>query len=812
MSYIRNNEIKDLSFLHDLSEEQKSAVVYNDSPQLVLSGAGSGKTKVLISKIAYLIKALDIPPYNILAITFTKKAAKEMRDRISRLIGGEYSKKINMGTFHSIFLKILRENISFLKHKKYKSNFQIIDESEVKKIIKNILLEQFSDVLNEIFQKKNINDKVKSYLELKNLIHRIIKKIMWLKCEGITYKDYQKMEKEIENDEKRGMAFFKSIYRAYVKECIRKNVMDFEDLIINTLYLFKENARILEKYQKKFKYILIDEYQDTNRTQYEIIKALAWKSHKICGVGDDYQSIYSFRGSDIKNIDNFSKAFKDSKIFKLCQNYRSNSTIVKIADLLIKNNQNQIKKDLFSNIKEIDGKVNILINETGINECENISEIIKQLINDGKCAYKDIAILYRMNIQSYPFLKIFFKKNIPHTINNRITFYETKVIQNIFYYLKFIINLNLNSDCYLKNIINYPPRGIDEHIQNKLFSIAKANNINAWDIIKNCEDKEFIQKYSIDRNMKHKLLPFKKLILKLISTVNNKRVYGIVSELIESLELKKYLRNDPSSLEKVNNLLEKIEEMEDEYVQFSYSLEKYTLKEFLEQISVFMGNEEDNNDNKVKLMTIHQAKGLEFEYVFVVGLEEGFYPIYASNFDDEEIEEERRILYVAITRAKTNCYLSYAKLRQIGETESERSVSRFLNEIYNEDLVQFCQPPLKKENPEKNDDKVKQYKEENNNKNSIENNNKHLISNQKDYKTKKNIKIENQSVNDNINNKIMPINEKEETNNNNNMKKSNNKKAKEQNKNENIINDIKTDFNIKENNFENKMLNKKRKK
>ena len=818
MSDNQDNENNSLLFLNDLSEEQKESVIYCDSPQLILSGAGSGKTRVLTYKIIYLIKIKKIRPYNILALTFTKKAANEMKSRISKLIGENYAKDIKMGTFHSIFYRILKRNISYLEDKKYNSNFNIIDESEVKKLIKDILFNQFSDIVNKIIEKKGINDKVKSYFEIKCLINRIIKKIMNLKIKGITYDIYQNMENEIEKDKKRDLEYFKNIYEIYVKECKKKNVMDFEDLILNTLLLFKKNKNILEKYQNKFKYILIDEFQDTNHTQFEIIKYLSLKSQKICCVGDDCQSIYSFRGADINNIDNFSKTFPNYKLFKLCQNYRSTSNIIQVADLLIKHNKKQIEKNLFSKIKEIDGKVNILINETGINECENISEIIKTLIKDKKCDYKDIAILYRMNIQSYLFKDTFFKRDIPHKINNRISFYETKVIQNIIEYLKFILNPNL--DLSLRKIINYPSRNIDEHNQNKLFSMAKSNNVSVWEIIKDCDNREYAKKYHIDKHLKKKLLSFREIILKIISIVNNKRVYGIVYELIESLELKHYLRNDHSSLEKINMLLEKIEEMEEDCIQLG--LEKYTLKEFLEQISELVGNEEDYNENKVKLMTIHQAKGLEFKYVFVVGLEEGFYPIFCDLYEDE-IEEERRVLYVAITRAKIKCYLSYANNRIIEEHNSKRTVSRFINEINNKELVQIYQFPdsLQKNN----NSEIENSNEKNNN------NNDKLITNNKNDKImnifekeineieKKNNNIikgdnkdntKNEGI-DYINNNIISLNEKEDNDNNDINKEKKIKNKKKLNLNENLKNNQTNIYKIEENNnHEIKMLVKKR--
>ena len=369
---------------------------------------------------------------------------------------------------------------------------------------------------------------------------------------------------------------------------------------------------------------------------------------------------------------------------------------MKVADLLIRNNKKQIQKDLYSDIKEQDGKVKLLINKGGMDEAEKIAYIIKKLIKDKKCEYKDIAILYRTNIQSYPFQKIFFKRNIPHKLCNRIGFFETKIVVNIFSYLKFIINPNL--DFCLQRIINYPPRNIGEKTQKSLFSLAKNKNINCWEIIKNCDNKEKIEEYEIDKDLQKKLLPFKNTILYLISIKDKKRVSEIIQELVEYLELKKYLINDSSSIEKINMLIDKVEEMELEFINFGG--ENYTLSNFLDQTSLLLGNEENydkkstGDDNKVKLMTIHQAKGLEFTYVFVVGLEEGFYPCSMCDENDDEIEEERRILYVAITRAKVNCYISYAKRRLIGDETKNRFESRFIKEINNNELIEIYNPPL----------------------------------------------------------------------------------------------------------------------
>jgi DNA helicase-2/ATP-dependent DNA helicase PcrA len=560
-----NNEIKEddtLAFLNKLNKQQQEAVTHCNSPQLVLSGAGSGKTRVLTNKIVYLIKIMNIRPYNILALTFTNKAANEMKQRITKLIGEEYAKNIHMGTFHSIFLKILRRNISFLEDKKYKPNFQIIDEDDTKKMIRNILEERFDHIVQNIISSKGVNDRINSSIIVNSLVRKITEKIMLLKNRGITYEEYYKLNDEIKKDEVNGFVYLKNVYQIYVEECKKKNVMDFEDLLLNTFLLFKNNISILQKYQQLYKYILVDEFQDTNHVQFEILKALSWQSHNICGVGDDCQSIYSFRGADIINFNHFLNSFPKTEIIQLNRNYRSASNIVKLADLLIKNNKNQIEKNLYSSIDSIDGKIKLLINENGIEEAEKIGFIINNLVNDKRCEYKDIAILYRMNLQSYPFQKIFFRRNIPHKLCNRIGFYETKIIQNIFAYLKFLIN---PLDIWLNKIIDYPKRGIGVKTKKNLFSLAKANNISGWEIINNCDNKEKINEYKIDNKLQNALLPFKNMILNLQSFLNIKSVYAFVLYLIEFIELKQFLKNDSSSLEKINMLLEKIEESEQEY-------------------------------------------------------------------------------------------------------------------------------------------------------------------------------------------------------------------------------------------------------
>ena len=796
-----NKENDSLSFLDGLNEQQKEAVIDCRFPQLILSGAGSGKTTVLINKIIYLMKIKHISPKNILALTFTRKAADEMKQRIAKYIDERMAKQVEMGTFHSIFSKILRKNISSL-NKIYNSDYKIIEENKVNKFIKNIVITHFDIVVKKIMEKKGSNDKINYNYELDALVRRIAKKIMILKNKGTTYEDYNKLANEIEKDKERGLEYFNNIYELYVKECQKKNIMDFEDLLLNTFLLFKNNKNILDFYQKKFQYILIDEYQDTNLIQFDILKELSANSRNICGVGDDYQSIYSFRGATLSNISNFTIFFPDVTKIILCQNYRSNSNIVKVSNELIKNNNKQIPKDLFSQKKETDGNVTIIENKTGIDETIAISNIIKDLINEKKCKFKDIAILYRLNIQCSPFQKMFFNKNIPYNINNRIGFYEAKIIKYIYAYLKFVTEPN--SDFYLKKIINYPKRNINEDAQEHLFSLSKSRNISGWEIIKSCDNLEKMKEFRINKKLQRKLMRFKKKILNIMSKLNNNnRVYDIVSELIKSLRLRRYLKNDSSSLEKMDILLEKISEFEEEYINLG--IEKYTIKEFLEQMSFFIDDKDSfDHENKVNLMTIHQAKGLEFKYVFVVGLEEGFYPLsYYDNGDD--LEEERRILYVAITRAKEKCYISYSNERIIETEKVKRNPSRFISEINNKELVEIYKPQLYDINLDEKKIRIN-----------------NIISQKNDIELQN--KKENKSINYKVNNenKINFMEESNDNKNNNNSKFTENKDLQnEEEEINNLLNNYvisKEIFEFQENEINNvenlakfKFVNKKRK-
>ena len=669
-------------FIDDLNDEQKEAVISEGRPQLVLSGAGSGKTRVLTYKIIYLLRVKNIPPENILALTFTNKAANEMKERIINLIGANYTKKLTIGTFHSIFCKILRKNIIYLKGKKYKADFKIIVEHESKDIIKNIIEDDFSNEFELYLYIKNFNDNVNREKMLRRLTKQFKEKISLFKNRGITYEQYAELQKELDEDNMNFTPFFKNVYKNYVLKCQEKNLMDFDDLLLNTMILFsdKNNIKILEKYQNIFQYILVDEYQDTNPVQYEIIKALAWNNKNIFVVGDDYQNIYSFRGASKLNIDYFKNNFSGCKETKLCQNYRSNSTIVEVSNKLIKNNKHQIFKNLFSKIKETDGRIKLLTCKNGIDEASKVTFIIQELIKNRKCNYKDIVILYRMNKQFYPFKTIFFKRGIPHKIFNAKSIFESKIIKTIYYYLRYIDDQS--SDYFLSKIINFPKRNIGKASVDKLLSMSKSKGINCWKIINNCDNSEIVKEYGISKDLQSKLLPFKKIITYLISFSKTNRLYKIIEEMISYLKLDSYLQ-DESTREQIELLKEKVEEMEQEHIKIS--LEKFTLSEFLEEFSLLVDNEENDEEeskkDRVKLMTIHQAKGLEFKYVFIVGLEEGYYPCGKYVTDEEELEEERRIFYVAITRAKINCYLSYAEERLFETEFKKREESRFLSEI-----------------------------------------------------------------------------------------------------------------------------------
>lgn len=620
--------------MKELNDKQKEAINYIDGPCLVLAGAGSGKTLVLTQRIANLINK-GISPYNILAITFTNKAAREMRERIKNDIG-ELSDQIFIGTFHSFGLKIIRENYKLLG---YESNITIIDREDMNSIIKRIIKDM--NLNPEQFQ-----------------IRYIIDKISIAKNEGLSPEEYSKFMKNFIDKT------IIKIYSKYINTLKNNNSLDFDDLLTLPLKLFKENKEILKKYQERFKYILVDEYQDTNQVQYDLCKILANKYKNIFVVGDIDQSIYSWRGANYKNVLYFENDYKNCKTILLEENYRSTQNILNAANDVIKHNIKRKEKKLWSS-KDEGEKILYLRCEDEKDEAKRIINEVRKLIKEN-IPYSEIGILYRINAQSRVIEEEFLKENIPFKVIGSYYFYNRKEIKDLIAYLNLIYNIKDNIS--LERIINVPKRKIGEKSIQNLKEKSNLNNISMFESL------------SSDNELK-----FKETILSLIEDSKN---MGLV-DLIESVLKKSGMRNE---YEMQNNLEGnmRIENLE-EFKSIALNFEKndiYSLSEFLEKISLVsdMG-QYSKVENAVNLMTLHSAKGLEFEYVFITGMEENLFPHFMSLDDEEEIEEERRLCYVGITRAKKKLYLLNAKKRILFGNISSNSPSRFINEI-NESLLE----------------------------------------------------------------------------------------------------------------------------
>lgn len=619
--------------LKGLNEKQIEAITYKDGPLLILAGAGSGKTRVLTTRIAYLINVYQINPKNILAITFTNKAAKEMKERIENLIG---KTNIQASTFHSFGVKILKEHYKELG---YQSNFNIIDSDDSITLVKKILKDM------------NIDPKMFSPYMIRN-------KISSNKNEFILPKEYKKYINCQEDD------IVYKVYQKYQETLFKNNAVDFDDLLILPIILFKENQEILEKYQERYKYILIDEYQDTNYAQYLLTKMISDKYKNICVVGDDYQAIYSFRGANYKNILDFENDYKNCKTIKLEQNYRSTKTILKAANDVIKNNIMRTDKNLWCDNEEGD-KITFYKANDEIDEVYYVIKKIKELLSQG-ASYQDIAILYRTNAQSQVFEKVLVKQNIPFRIIGSFYFYSRKEIKDLLAYLRLIHNPN--DDISLQRVINVPKRGIGE-------KTIKDIEINAYE--KNSSMMEAIES--------GKELLFKNLIYELINDSKNQSLTEIVENILIKTDMRKSLQQE-KTLE-ADMRLENLEEFKSVTRTFEEEKGISVLEEFLQEISLVSDQEEYKNDpNRITLMTIHSVKGLEYPYVFLTGLEEGLFPHKNSLDSKKDLEEERRLMYVAITRAKKKLYITNTKKRMIYGQEALSINSRFINEI-NGDLI-----------------------------------------------------------------------------------------------------------------------------
>ena len=616
--------------LDNLNEMQKEAVIYKDGPLLILAGAGSGKTRVLTCRIAYLIKEYKVNPYNILAITFTNKAANEMKDRITNLIG---KTNITASTFHSFGVKILREydNAKILG---YNKNFNIMDSDDTLTLIKKITKDLGFDP--KTFSPYMIKNKISS-----------------CKNEYVMPEDYKAFVCSSEDD-----VIYK-VYSKYEDTLKQNNSVDFDDLLILPIKLFIEHEDILEKYQERYKYILIDEYQDTNKVQYMLTKMLCKKYRNICVVGDIDQSIYGFRNADYRNILNFEKDYKDGKTIYLEQNYRSCKTILDAANSVIKNNKERKEKNLWSN-KDIGDKISYYRAYDEVDEVFYCLKKIKELINDG-VPYSDIAILYRTNAQSRAFEDVLLRENIPYKVIGSFYFYNRKEIKDLISYLKLINNQDDNLS--LTRAISVPKRGIGEKS------------------IRNLEEESIFYKASMFDCLKsEKELEFKNLILDLKSKVSEVTLTELIEIVLDKSGMKEALKKEKTLEADIR--LENLEEFKSITKNFEEKEGLISLEDFLLEISLVADKEEYKDDpNRLTLMTVHQVKGLEYPYVFIVGLEEGIFPHRNSMNSESEIEEERRLMYVAITRAMKKLYITNAKKRMLYGEEKNNVPSRFINEI-----------------------------------------------------------------------------------------------------------------------------------
>ncbi|MBL8007969.1 MAG: exodeoxyribonuclease V subunit gamma [Ignavibacteria bacterium] len=627
-----------------LNEEQRKAVEEIEGPSMIIAGAGSGKTRVLTYKIAYLIES-GISPYDILALTFTNKAAKEMRERISRLIDTNFE-KIWMGTFHSIFARMLRIEADFLG---FTRNFTIYDSDDSANLIKQLMISNNMPTDNPT--PKAIHSSISN---LKN------KLILPKEFSAISKTPF---DKKVE-----------IIYEEYQKALLKNNSMDFDDLLIKPIELFRRYPEILDKYQERFKFILVDEYQDTNKAQYIIIKLLAGKYKNLSIVGDDAQSIYKWRGAEIQNIFDFQDDFKDCKIFKLEQNYRSSQKILTLADHVIKRNKRQMEKNLWTDNSEGE-HIHLIETMTDKDEAVRICRYIFEEMQKKKLNFKDFVILYRTNTQSRILEDALRQNNIPYLIIGGIRFYQRKEIKDILAHLKIIVNPSDNES--LLRVINVRS-GIGKTTVDKLKSIAESGQIQLFEVLKSVNGyKEFSSK------TKNNLVDILNYIYKYQYLKEEMSLSELARGVLDEMGILRTLRleNTAESEERINN----IQELLSAIAEYSDTVDEPTLELFLQQVSLVADIDDlDNQKNAVTLMTIHAAKGLEFPVVFITGLEEGLFPVSSSTMYQDELEEERRLFYVAITRAQSKLYISYANQRYKYGIQSYQMKSRFLKEISEE--------------------------------------------------------------------------------------------------------------------------------
>ncbi|OWR14391.1 ATP-dependent helicase [Chryseobacterium sp. VAUSW3] len=659
-----------MDYLKGLNEAQYEAVTTLEGPLMVLAGAGSGKTRVLTMRIAHLITNL-VDPFNILALTFTNKAAKEMKERIAKVVGQSEARSLWMGTFHSVFARILRSEAHLLG---FPSNFTIYDTQDSLNVLKKVLKELNIDA--DLYKPKKVLARISNY---KNNL--------------ITVKAYFNNPELIENDERANMKHMGMIYQKYVEACFKNGAMDFDDLLLRTNELLTRFPDVLAKYQDRFRYILVDEYQDTNHSQYLIVKALASKFENICVVGDDAQSIYSFRGANIYNILNFKKDYPDAVTVSLEQNYRSTQNIVNAANVVISKNVQQFKKNVFSDNEEGD-KIKVYRSLSDADEANFVASNIWELHNSQQRKFTDFAILYRTNSQTRAFEDALRRKNIPYKVFGGLSFYQRKEVKDLVAYLRLLINEN-DSEA-LTRIINFPARGIGETTQNKLIVFADSQNVSISSVLDNLGI--YAPQLGLNNGILTKLADFWAMIKAFQVMLKTENAYTVAMEVAKRTGLIKFLKDDqtPEGISRVENVQELMNSMQG-FIEEQQQIEDGdpSLSNFLENIALSADTQNDKKDdgNQVSLMTIHLSKGLEFPVVHLVGLEENLFPSFMSSSTREELEEERRLFYVALTRAEKQAFFSYAVSRFQWGKITDAEPSRFLSEMDAEHL-EFINPAM----------------------------------------------------------------------------------------------------------------------
>ena len=629
--------------LEELNDQQRKAVEITGGPILIFAGAGSGKTRVLTHKIAFLVKELGLPPDNILAVTFTNKAAGEMKQRVQELLNMDVS-SMSVGTFHSISAKILRREIQLLG---YTNDFAIYDQDDsravVKMVIKDLQLDEKS------FVPKAIQAQIS---KAKNQM--ISPEYMASTAEGFL-------------DEK-----VSDIYSEYQKALKKNNALDFDDLLLKPIELFRDNPARLTYYQNKYKYVLVDEYQDTNRPQFEFVQALSNEHRDICVVGDDDQSIYSWRGADVNNILNFSDSFGEAQIIKLEQNYRSTKTILDCAWSVVSQNNSRAEKKLWTD-NGVGDRVSLISCQDERDESWNVLKVIRKEAIDGDFGFDDLVILYRTNAQSRVIEDVLRREGVPYEIIGGIKFYARKEVKDVLAYLRLIINPT--DGVSFDRIVNFPPRGIGKTSIEKIHDYAKEKNLTYLEVL------DSLESLSVGLKQKESLNQFNQLIHKFQNAYKNQNASTITRDLLLDIDLQSYYENQ--STQEALDRWRNIEELVNSIIDFQDNKPESTLREFLEEVSLLTDIDRWNESDKaVTLMTIHSAKGLEFPIVLVAGLEEGLFPLGPQTYEMDEIEEERRLFYVAMTRAEQKVYLSYANTRRrFGGPPIPSIVSRFINEI-----------------------------------------------------------------------------------------------------------------------------------